>query len=384
MFELRNKTILVISPQSWGTMYVSKHHYALELAKRGNTVYFLNPPEQNSKGKRFIKINVSGVHANLLLITHRLFFPFDLKFHALPVFQWLMGFHLRGLVKKLGRSIDIIWSFELGNLYPFHLFDKGALKIFHPVDEPLSRPAIDAAKGADIIFSVTNEILEKYKAFKIPSYFVNHGVTETFLRVPKKEYEVCFPVRAGLSGNLLRGDLDRETLLQIIQSNPAVQFDCWGSFLLSQANIGGANDKAANEFIGRLQQLENVKLHGAITSDKLADEIQQADAFLICYDIIKDQSRGTNYHKIMEYLATGKVIVSNNVTTYKDMPHLVQMTTERDNNKALPALFSKVIHDLTFHNSRSLRDGRYEFANSNTYKKQVERIEDLLSKLRKA
>ena len=40
--KLKNKTILIISPERWGTNFVSKHHYALELAKNNN-VYFLNP-----------------------------------------------------------------------------------------------------------------------------------------------------------------------------------------------------------------------------------------------------------------------------------------------------------------------------------------------------
>jgi hypothetical protein len=67
------------------------------------------------------------------------------------------------------------------------------------------------------------------------------------------------------------------------------------------------------------------------------------DAFLICYDIEKDQSGGTNYHKIMEYMCTGKVIIGNNITTYKNKPELVQMVNERDNNRELPALFDHVI-----------------------------------------
>jgi hypothetical protein len=46
MTVLKNKTILVISPNNWGTMHISKHHYAIELARLGNSVYFLNPPNQ--------------------------------------------------------------------------------------------------------------------------------------------------------------------------------------------------------------------------------------------------------------------------------------------------------------------------------------------------
>ena len=43
-YALRDRTILLVSPNEWGAMHVSKHHYALELAERGNRVIFLNPP----------------------------------------------------------------------------------------------------------------------------------------------------------------------------------------------------------------------------------------------------------------------------------------------------------------------------------------------------
>ncbi|GAB1397072.1 hypothetical protein MASR1M65_18510 [Saprospiraceae bacterium] len=43
----KNKTILIISQQEWGLMRISKHHYALELAKKGNKVFYLTAPDNN-------------------------------------------------------------------------------------------------------------------------------------------------------------------------------------------------------------------------------------------------------------------------------------------------------------------------------------------------
>src|SRR5580698_6197950 len=110
----------------------------------------------------------------------------------------------------------------------------------------------------------------------------------------------------------------------------------------------------------------------------LADRLHQMDAFIICYDIKKDQSKGTNYHKIMEYLSTGKVIVSNNVTTYKNESDFVMMNDERENNLQLPSLFKKIINDLNHYNNSSLQQKRIAFAKNNTYQKQIERIEQKL------
>ena len=67
-----------------------------------------------------------------------------------------------------------------------------------------------------------------------------------------------------------------------------------------------------------MESSENVFLYGVIKSNLIFKFISDMDLFLICYDIKKDQSKGTNYHKIMEYLSTGKVVVSNNVSAYSE------------------------------------------------------------------
>lgn len=379
MGALQDKTILIVSPQAWGNMFISKHHYALELARKGNTVYFLNPPGEGGGDKRkSVEIVPSGIVAGLYFIRHSIWFPYNLKFHALPLFHFLMRGQVRRILKAIGRRVDIVWSFDLGNLYPFRLFGAGPLKVFHPVDEPLNQAAIRSAEGADILFSVTREILDKYKSFGLPAHFINHGVAADFLLPVDVKARNGQPVRVGFSGNLLRKDVDREILIRIVRENPAVYFECWGSYKENQSNIGGVADDATARFVSDLGSQANVILHGPVPSNSLAKSIHKMDAFLICYDIRKDQSGGTNYHKIMEYISTGKVIVSNNVTTYHSSPDLVQMVECRDDNRQLPELFRKVMDDLHQYNRPELQEKRIRFAMDNTYQRQVERIEDLL------
>jgi hypothetical protein len=375
MPNLKNKNILVISPQSWGKMFLSKHHYAIELAKRGNTVYFLNPPQQQGlmMGNSNVTICPSGVQANLFFIDHRLFFPYSLKFRWISLFHFLMKQHVRRMLERIEFRIDIVWSFDLGNLYPLSFFTKTPFKIFHPVDEPLNQEALNSAVGANVIFSVTKEILEKYAFVNAPKYFINHGVLDSFISSPKK-YATNLPIRIGFSGNLLRNDIDRPILLKIIRENPNCTFDFWGSYNQFQSNIGGRDDKETTEFIKALKEFNYVTLHGVVSSDQLAIDIQSMDSFLICYNVLKDQSKGTNYHKVMEYLATGRVIISNNITTYEAKPELVKMIKERNNNNSLPELFTHVIGNLEHYNSYEAQQKRINFSRSNTYAKQVERI----------
>lgn len=361
-------------------MSLSKHHYAIELAKRGNRVYFLNPPGKKRGRKRGeIEVIPSETIAGLWLIEHWAWFPYRLKFHALPLFHALMKFHVARIMRKIGKPVDIVWSFDLGNLYPFRLFGRRPRKIFHPVDEPLNQVAIDSAKGADILFAVTKEIVAKYSGLPAPGHFINHGVAGEFTAKGPEPWKKPSTVHVGLSGNWTRPDIDTACLLQIIREQPAVIFEFWGSYYFHDSNISGGNDTVIEQFIHELQQAPNVILHGPVPSAKLATELRRVDAFLICYDVQKDQSKGTNYHKVMEYLSTGNVIVSNNITTYRDRPDLIQMIPERDNNDRLPRLFDSVISDIGQHNTEPLRQARYRYAVENTYQKQLDRIAGLLA-----
>lgn len=368
---LQSKTILIISPQSWGTMFLSKHHYAVELA-RHNEVYFLAPPDV--PGPSYISISGSEIQ-NLSIIRHGLSFPYNLKFHWPAVFHWFMKTHVKKIVEQIGKPIHIVWSFDLGWLYPFRLFPK-SLKVFHPVDEPLNPTAIRSGTGAQVIFSVTNEILDKYSHLRVPRYFINHGISQNFLEhhpaEPKKNLHV------GLSGNLLRPDIDRSTLLTIIEQHPNIIFDCFGSFESKQSNIGGDSDPDTVQFIDALKTAKNVVLHGVVSTGELPQRYATVDAWLICYDVLKDQSKGTNYHKVMEFISTGKPIISNNITTYEGRNDLVQMVHSRIDNKELPELFHNIISHLHLHSTASLQQLRKEFAAENTYTKQIERISDIL------
>ena len=61
--EFSNKHILIISTEAWGNNHITKHHYATELAKLGNQVYFLNPVSD--------KTEVVTIFQNLKAIDHK-------------------------------------------------------------------------------------------------------------------------------------------------------------------------------------------------------------------------------------------------------------------------------------------------------------------------
>jgi glycosyltransferase involved in cell wall biosynthesis len=376
---LSNKKILIISPQYWGKMFVSKHHYAVELAKRNNTVYFLNPIDIKPTGrKERIKIHAVQAVPNLYYVEHRLWFPFQIKFHTPWVFHFLMKFHVKQLLNAMKVDFDIVWSFDLGDFIPLK-FIPARLHVFHPVDEPMNSTAILSARGADILFSTTDEIRNKYRGYNIPSYKIQHGLSDEFLKSIEHNVTPGGRVRVGMSGNLTRKDIDRITLLKIVNSHPEIEFNLWGAFSSENTNIGGGEDIETQEFIQAMQKLPNVLFHGPVPTGILARELQAMDAFLICYLPGDDPERGTNYHKVLEYLSVGKVIISSYVTEYADKRALIEMPQER-NNSSLFELFTNIINNLSSYNDKNRITQRRAYALDNTYHSQVNRMELLIEK----
>ncbi len=327
-------------------MRVTKHHYAIELSKIGYDVYFLEPTVADWKWRssafRVRESEAEGVH----IVAQDVNIPYNVKFHLKGLFDLFIKGHIRKLENELG-PFDLVWSFDLGNVLPLKNFKKAKKKIFFAADWPSNEEAIIAADGADTIVSVAQEILDLYKRFDTANKkLVPHGVADCFFEASKTPYiKTDTQVRVGMSGNFLRPDLDRQILLSIIEAYPEIIFECFGANDPNKSNLGGAADEDTTTFIASLKYFKNVVMHGMVSPETLALELRRMDLFLICYDVAKDQSRGTNYHKVMEYMVYNKPIVSNYVSAYVDMPERVFMP-QTSHNLTLPTLFEETLAKL--------------------------------------
>lgn len=370
------KNIIVISQQDWGPMFLSKHHYAIALASLGNNVYFINSPDTSQKlGAGEIQIAESG-YPGLKIVSHRLFYPYNLKFRAKKLADRLMKLHVNRMLTKIQQPVHCVWSFDISNTMPLKLFPESMFHIFFAADEPGAESAGDATRSADLILTVSKEFLDLFPDKSIPAFAIGHGVTELFLSDKPSIFKNESP-QVGLSGNFLRPDIDREVLFRIIEENPGVIFNLYGTVDASQSNLVSRHGHDAEEFVQALRTKPNVLIHGQVGFRELAGELKKQDMFLICYDPAKDFCRGTNYHKVLEYMATGKVIVSNNITTYADKTGLVEMPCGHD-NIGLAELFSKVISGLDHYNSAEMQERRIEYARSHTYTNNVKHIESFI------
>jgi len=370
-FQFKNKTILIISPEKWGENYLSKHHYAIELSKE-NEVYFLNSQTNNTLNKKVIteKIakNITVIHykktvKGLLKLPSAFI---DLQFKSI----------IKEILNTINQPIDILWDFDQYR-FPNSKAFKAKRTIFHPVDIMKQIPAkIRSRKSnlSDLTLYLSNEIIKDLKTCK-PCHFINHGISEDFFRGTNSTYPFISKekINVGYVGNIQSKFLDWKTLKTIVKNNPTVNFIFIGPY--QNSNLGGDNLFKDIDFI-KLQY--NCTLLGSKPANELTEILPSFDAFLICYDTDNYRKEVSNSHKLLEYCSSGKVIISNYISTYANKQGVLEMV---DNNIDLPLKFKNVISNLDFYNTSKKSEYRINFAKKNTYKNHIEKIAQLINSL---
>ncbi|MBX3242557.1 MAG: glycosyltransferase [Chitinophagaceae bacterium] len=373
----KNKKILIISPQPWEYLKVSKHYYAVELQKAGNQVYFLNPP---SKAKRRGECSVSPqTKEGIIVIDYRPTFPMRWKHRLYLLFSFFMRLDCRKILSCIGTSPDIVWDFDPSLQFKDLRWFGAKLKIYHPVD--MSPFLSGSSKNADVIFSVSNVILDTFRNNKTPFFFINHGISgnlaklaEETIQQQKSDYDTL-RVEVGYIGNLLMEFIDHEGFVRIIKENPHARFHIWGPYECISSTTTPIKD-----FIGFLLISPNVILHGKLPQEEILPRLQDIDVFFWSYCADKDPNKGSNSHKLLEYLSTGKVVVSTPVSTYQEAA-TQKVIVMGNNTSDFVSKFGEVIGHLDVYNSPELQIKRSRIALDNTYRKQLERIESICASL---
>lgn len=359
-------------------MKVSKHHYAIELAKRDNDVYFIEPPDKTLR-EHVAVYPIENERLKLVKYNPVFFWK-----RILPAFLYnrLLKKQVDNIVSRVGKKPDVVLSFQ-----PFlfeNIKDFGAEKsIYFAADLSADSGAPGEIVNADICFAVSSTILAQVKQYNEHTYFINHGLNANFASIANTALQLApaffqgnKKMRVGYAGNLLMGAPDHKVMKQVISSNPEIEFVFWGQYDMKEGKHDALNSPEVLDFIEFLKNAENVVLKGAVPSVILANEMQEMDMFWLCWKIGPGMWDGSNSHKILEYLSTGRPVVSHFVLTYRDS-HLLFMpeTTEND---GYPILFKAVVREIQESKIPVIDKQRIAFALDNTYSKQIDRIEAYL------
>ncbi|RED99554.1 glycosyltransferase [Marinoscillum furvescens] len=353
------RTFLIISPEPWSHLFVSKHHYAINLAKKGYKVLFLNPP--SSSGYAISKTDYENLDV--------LDYPGFIK--GLHLFPSLIRKHqqlrvFNKLRKLAGVPIDVVWSFDNSVFFDFDALPV-SVRISHIVDLNQNFQTSRAAKSADFCFGVTNEIVNVLSEFNPNTYKVTHG-----LNVAHVEVEVSLPgngeIKAMYTGNLAMKHLDWEILHHAAEEHPSIDFIFVGS---GKEIFDGYN--ATHTWKKKILDKENVYFLPPVKSEEIHSYLKKADLLLVAYQQ-KHHIDQTNSHKILEYLYSGNPVVATFTAEYagKGVLNMVKMNAEWVN------LLSSVSENLKIHQQVERRQERKAFALKHTYEEKLNQIEQII------
>lgn len=166
-------------------------------------------------------------------------------------------------------------------------------------------------------------------------------------------------MKASLIGNLDIPYLDVGLLEELVSRFPDVLFQFIGSF------------NPAGETYNQLKRFANVFFAGVMAPPDLHWQIAASDILLVCYKVGEHREQLASPHKIMEYLASGKVVVATYTDEYKDKEDLLVMANTKE--EYLEA-FKEVVHNLARFNDAAAQELRKTFARAHTYEKQLEKV----------
>lgn len=358
---LRGRRILVISPQPWDHLHISKHHYAEELAAE-NEVVFLEPPGDASLLPS-LSLREHPSLKSLKTASWRPFTPKALRFHAYPAYRAAMRHNAAWLARRLGNP-DVVWCFDF-NVFPDLKAFGATVKLFHPVD-PLSSPAqVAIGTSADLVISVSERILSNFEA-TVPSerrLLVNHGLAGAFADLATRPVPPRRPgpIRCGFFGNLDRPVIDIERLRDLAADRSDVEFHFWGPY------------SDGSRFAGELAPLANVHAHGRTEKAALAEAVEEMDLFVLAYVDHPTESDRSNAHKLLEYMSTGKTIVATRMDCYDDDPDLLRISRE-PSDRDFAAVFSETVAAIKSWNSPARVAKRKAFCRQFTYAANIDKI----------
>lgn len=399
-FRTGTATVLVLSSEMWGTSWLTKHNYAATLACLGNRVLYVNPC---SRKVRFSKVSTFDVpveqrrgRGTVTVVDTALPVPGRVREWDLRLRSIVMRWPARLIREHLATPADFVIDF--GSQFPDLKQFRPAVPIYFPVDE------VDAAeslltlrsprpKGCELMFSVSDSIISSFRNLHVPAFNLGHGLNDSFAAVAEEVLaRSSLPERrpsstkrvlhVGYIGNIGSKFLDIDSVTQIIQRHSRINFEFFGPFEAGNTNLGFSATTPL--VVNQLRACPNVVLHGPVPPEQLARRIRHIDLWLLCYRPELSCGRACNSHKLLEYMATGKCIVSNPMRILEEKPFSSLVLFPAGASQTILDVFANAVANIHTLNDASQQRSRASFALSRSYSLLVGEMEKIVTARRQA
>lgn len=283
---------------------MSKHYYAMALVELGYQVYFLQPEDATKSGltvqasdEQGIKLITQGKRTSGIA-------------HLPAVLRRRMEKrHLRKIEKLCGGAFDIVWNFDP---YQMRFLSKGNSRfkyIFHLMDYPLTEKVATQLKSADLALAVRKDLIELYKRLGrndgkiIPHCYAVRPIQDIdFSKLDEAA------VKIGYLGNLARPMMDMQGLITIAQENPDIQLVLMGPRKAS--NLSNFSNEDNEHLWQQLIAIKNVVWTDSLNWREVPSWLNAMDGLIIAHDSGRFTQETSSPHKLLEYFASGKMILS--------------------------------------------------------------------------
>lgn len=379
---LKQEDIIYVSNAWPGDNKTSAHHIAEELAKNNRLLYVeasgQRAPRASARDYKKIVQKLRKAWNRPRKITENVFLysPLILPFHKYRIVRKINDRLLKMFMKRSSRQLSfkdpILWI-----VLPHYAAVIGKVKakgiVYYCVDEYASQPNVDTEaikemeaivlEHADVVFAVSEKLVENKRAKHDNVYLSTHGVDiDHFARardgdghLPRDIAEIPRPI-AGFFG-LIEDWIDLDLIRYLSESLPDVSFVFIGSVV---------------QPIGDLANRENVYFLGHKAYETLPEYLRAFDVGLLPYKL-NEQVINSNPKKLKEYLSGGKPVVSVRVREVERYGDLVYIADGREQ-------FCDLVREAIDSDSPDASVRRAVAVEQESWGKKVERISDIVAR----
>ena len=379
---LENQDIVYIS-NDWARENKTSAHHIAEVLSVGNKVLYveaagMRSPRRSHRDFRKIAAKLRKFFDKPVREKNNLYLysPIIVPFHKYRLVRFtnrlLLRILLRRACKEVGIKHPLLWIFMPHYACALDSIESTGL-VYYCVDEYSSQPKVDPETirlmekeilaRADVVFAVSEQLVETKKKSNPNTYLSRHGVDVDLFReaasetreIPADISQIPHPI-AGFFG-LLEEWTDIDLVDHLATALPNVSFVFVGRVACD---------------IDPLRKHANVHLMGQRPYESLPGYLKAFDVCLLIYKKA-EFSRNANPKKLREYLAAGKPVVSVRI---REVEHLKDLVYIADSYAEYAVLIERAIAE----DSPESRDARMNAMASESWETKVERLSEIIAR----